>query len=135
MAKKKIVLRFPQGLVNKPITYRLVKDYNLILNILRARVMPNEKGRLVVELSGAKENLEKGIKYLIGCGVEIQPLAQNIKWDKRKCTHCTACIPLCPTEAFSVDRETMKVSFDKDKCIACELCIKACPYGAIRIVF
>ena len=135
MAKKRVVLRFPPGLANKPLTYKLVKDYNLVLNILRARVMPNERGMLVLELSGARQNVEKGVKYLADSGIEIQSLAQDIKWDKKKCTHCTVCVPLCPTQAFSVDRKTMQVAFAKDKCIACELCIKACPYGAINIIF
>ena len=135
MAKKRMVLRFPPGLVNKPITYKLVKDYDLVLNILRARVMPNEQGMLVTELSGTKANLDKGIKYLLDSGVEIQPLARDIKWDKKKCTHCTACVPLCPTEAFVVDEKSRKISFDKKKCIACEVCVKACPYRAITIVF
>ena len=135
MMKKRVVLRFPPGLVNKPVTYKLAKDYDLVLNILRARVMPNEKGMLVLELSGTKENVRKGIKYLSDSGIEIQSLAQDITWDEKKCTHCTACVPVCPTGVFSVDKKTRKISFDKEKCIACELCIKVCPYGAISIIF
>ena len=135
MAKKRMVLRFPPELVNKPVTYKLVKDYNLVLNILRARIMPNEQGMVVTELSGAKADLEKGIKYLSDSGIEIQPLARDIKWDRKKCIHCTVCVPLCPTETFVVDKKSREISFDKTKCIACEACVKACPYRAITIVF
>ena len=47
---KKIVLRFPQNLVDQPIICRLVKDFDLEFNILRASVTPEEEGLLVLEL-------------------------------------------------------------------------------------
>jgi NIL domain. len=55
MPKRKLLLTFPNNLIDKPITYHLVKDYDLELNILRARVTPKEEGRLIVELNGRKE--------------------------------------------------------------------------------
>ena len=134
MAKRRIVLTFPSSLVNKPITYHLVKTYNLVINILRARVTPEEEGKLVIDVEGDEEKLGKGIEYLKSLGVHIQLLARDIVWREEKCTHCTACITICPTEALTLDRKTWKVSFNKDKCIACELCIPACPYKAIEIL-
>lgn len=134
MQKKRVVLTFPPSLVGQPITYHLVKDYDLMLNILRATVTPNEQGRLVVELSGQRKQLEDGIAYMKALGIEVQPLAQDIKWHEDKCTHCTACIPVCPTKAISVDRATMEVSFAKERCIACELCIPVCPYRALEVL-
>jgi ferredoxin len=135
MVKKKIVITFPHQLVKEPITYHLVKDYDLVVNIMKARVMPNEEGLLVVELAGEKENLENGLKYLRKIGVNVQSLINDIKWDKKKCIHCTACVGICPTKAFSVDRKKMTVTFDKSKCIACGLCVDVCPYHAIDIIF
>lgn len=135
MDKKRIVLRFPNKLVDRPITYHLIRDYDLAVNIMNARVTPNEEGLLVVELVGKKKNLEDGLNYLEDLGVEIQSLAGDIKWDKKKCIHCTACVAICPVGAFTVDRKKMEVSFDKSKCIACELCVKACPYHALNIIF
>ncbi len=35
---KKIVIRYPAEIVDQPIVYRLVKDYDLAFNILKARV-------------------------------------------------------------------------------------------------
>jgi L-aspartate semialdehyde sulfurtransferase ferredoxin len=135
MTKKRVVLTFPHKLVDKPITYHLIKDYDLVVNIMRARVTPDEEGLLVIELNGEKKRVEEGLKYLRDLGVKVQSLAQDIKWDKNKCTHCTACVSICPTKAFTVDRSTMEVKFDKSKCIACELCVKACPYNAIHVIF
>jgi len=134
MQKKRVVLTFPPSLVGQPITYHLVKDYDLMLNILRATVTPNEQGRLVLELTGLRKQLEDGIAYMKALGVEVQPLAQDIKWHEDKCTHCTACIPACPTQAMSINRATMEVSFTKERCIACELCIPVCPFRALEVL-
>jgi Fe-S-cluster-containing dehydrogenase component len=135
MQKKKVVLTFPYKLINQPITYHLIKDYDLKVNILRARINPREEGRLMIEISGEEESLEKGMNYLEELGVELESLAQDIRWLDEKCTHCTVCIPICPTEAISLDRNQMIVSFDKDKCIGCGLCVPACPYKAVEILF
>jgi ferredoxin len=135
MATKRIVLTFPPTLVGQPITSHLVKEYDLMLNLLRANVKPNEEGRMVLELSGAKKALEGGIDYLKDLGINVEPLAHDIKWHTDKCTHCTACIPACPSGAMEVDRETWDVSFHKDRCIACELCITICPFNALEIQF
>lgn len=135
MTKKRLVLTFPAQLVDEPITYHLIKDYELMVNILRANVTADEEGRMVIEISGEKPALEKGVKYLAELGVKVQPLAQDVKWHKERCDHCTACIPICPTAALSLDRKTMQVSFDSKKCIICGLCVPVCPYKAIEILF
>jgi ferredoxin len=135
MIKKRLVLTFPPTLVDQPITYHLVKDYDLMVNILRGVVTPNEQGRLVVELTGKKKSLEQGIKYIKGLGVEVESLAHDIKRYDEKCIRCTACIPNCPTNALDVDRSTMEVTFIKDRCILCELCVTVCPYKAMEIQF
>ena len=133
MIAKKIVLKFPSKLVDQPIVYKLVKDFDLGFNILRARVTPEEEGELVIELKGDKEKYADGIKYLKGLGVTVEPLGLDITRDEDRCTHCGACVTICPTEAFYVDKKTMKVIFDPEKCIACELCVKACPPRAMKV--
>ena len=135
MKKKRVVLTFPPGLIGQPIAYHLIKNYDLMVNILRGNITPKEQGRLVVEMSGKKRNLDAGMSYLSALGIEVQSLAQDIKWHEKKCIHCSACIPICPSDALILDREEMLVSFIKDKCIACELCIPVCPYKAIEIHF
>ncbi|NQT45866.1 MAG: 4Fe-4S binding protein [Candidatus Omnitrophica bacterium] len=135
MVSKRIVLKFPHSLVDKPIAYHLVKDYDLVFNILQARITPNEEGLMVVGLSGKKENYAEGIKFLKEQGIIIQPLDQDVTRNEKRCTHCGACIAVCPTEALSLDRKTMKISFDPSKCIACELCVRACPPRAMRVKF
>ena len=135
MAKKRVVLRFPPDLVDQAITYHLIKDYDLVVNILKAKITPREEGELIIDLEGKAAILNKGIKYLENLGIAVQPLARDIIWDENKCVHCTACVGICPTRAFIVDREKMLVSLDKSKCVGCGLCVPACPYQAIQILF
>lgn len=130
---KRVVLHFPRSLVDQPIIYRLVRDYNLMFNILKASVTPKEEGLLVLELSGEEEDYEKGVRYLAEVGVEIQSLSRDVYRDEVRCTHCGACIIICPTHAFDLEPSTRKVNFLDEKCIACGLCIKACPPRAMEI--
>ena len=134
MAKaRKVVLRFPHRLVDKPIVYRLVKDYDLQFNIMRASITPDEEGIMVLELSGTKKNYEDAMSFLTGAGVETQPLAQDVYRNYDRCTHCGACVTICPFNAFKVDAVTRQVEFLDTRCTACELCIKACPVRAMEV--
>ena len=135
MQKKRVILSYPPHLIGQPVIYRLIKDHDLMVNILRASITPKERGQLVLEMTGKRPGLEAGIAYLKELGVEIQPLAQEVKWHEDRCTHCTACISICPTQALNLDRTRMEVSFRSEKCIACNLCIPACPYRAVEILF
>ncbi len=132
---KRIVLRFPRRLVDRPIVYRLIKDHDLEFNILKAQVTPDEEGLMVLELRGGKEDYEAGVDYLSGAGVSIQPLSQDVIRNELRCSDCGACITICPTDAFVVDKETRRVDFLNDKCIACGKCIQACPPRAMELHF
>jgi len=61
MTVKRIVLHFPSRLVDQPIVYRMVKDFDLQFNILKAYVTPREEGLLVLELSGEDKNFDKAL--------------------------------------------------------------------------
>jgi len=135
MISKRIVLHFPHRLVDQPIVYNLVKDYDLQFNILKAYVTPQEEGLMVLELTGEDSNFNKGIEYLESCGVRIQPLSQDVIRNEIKCTDCGVCVPICPTGALVIDPLTRKVHFYDNKCIACELCVKICPTRAMEVRF
>ena len=132
---KRIVLRFPQRLVDRPIVSRLVRDYKLEFNILKASVTPEEEGLMVLELKGKQEDYDKGIQYLTESGVIIQSLSQDVIRNETRCTHCGACITVCPTGAFELELLTRRINFDNEKCLACGLCIKACPPRAMELHF
>lgn len=135
MITKKIVLRFPPKLVDKPIIWRLAKDFDLEFNILKAQVSSDEEGLLVMELKGSERKYRAGIRYLKDRGVEIQPLSKDIILLGEKCTHCGACISVCPTKALTINPKSGQVRFNPQECIACELCIPICPFNALEIRF
>ena len=132
---KRIVLRFPGRLVDRPIVSRLVRDFNLDFNILKASVTPEEEGLLVLELSGKQSDYDKGIRYLTETGVRIQALSQDVIRNEERCTHCGACLTICPAGAFERETQTLRVNFNNDKCLACGLCIKTCPPRAMELHF
>ncbi|MDD5037839.1 MAG: NIL domain-containing protein [Dehalococcoidales bacterium] len=132
---KRIVLHFPRRLVDRPIIYRLIKDFDLEFNILKASVTPDEEGLLVMELRGKQEDYDKGIKYLTEAGVRIQSLSRNVTRNEERCTHCGACITICPTAAFELEPSTRRVNFCSENCLVCGLCIKACPPRAMELHF
>ncbi|OGO17721.1 MAG: (Fe-S)-binding protein [Chloroflexi bacterium RBG_16_50_11] len=132
---KKIVLRFPKRMVDRPIIYRLVKDYDLEFNILKASITPEQEGLLVLELKGNQQEYDKGIEFLIKAGVQIQSLSQDVTRNEERCTHCGACVTVCPTGAFLLDQKTRMVIFENEKCIACGACIPACPPRAMEVHF
>jgi ferredoxin len=132
---KRIVLHFPKRMVDRPIVCRLVKDYDLEFNILKALITPEEEGLMVLELSGEQKEYDKGIRYLTETGVRIQSLSQNVLRNEERCTHCGACITICPSGAFELDPLTRRINFYNEKCVACGLCIKACPPRAMEVHF
>ncbi|HLD28801.1 MAG TPA: NIL domain-containing protein [bacterium] len=135
MENKKLVLKFPKTNVGQPIIWRLVKDYNLKFNIMKATITPEDAGVMVLELEGEKEDLKKGMEYLKKEKVALTPLSKDVRRNEEKCTHCGHCIVICPTQALYRDRKTEEIIFDSSRCIACELCVPACPPRAMEVHF
>ena len=134
---KRVVLHFPRRLVEQPVIYHLVRDYNLEFNILRASITaePEEEGLLVLQLKGEQDEYDKGVKFLLKSGVKIQSLSQDVTRNEARCTHCGACVTICPPGAFELDQKTRQIKFDDEKCVACGLCIKTCPPRAMEVHF
>ncbi len=133
---KKLLLLFPECETEKPIVYQLVKDYDLIINIFRAKVTPEEEGYLVLDITGTEENIKRGMEYVRTFNVTINETQKGVQWDPDICTHCGICIPHCPTKALSIkDKTTMEVQFSGDLCIECLSCLSACPFGACSSIF
>jgi ferredoxin len=133
MVTKRLVLTFPEKIVTKPITYRLVKDYDLSFNILRAEITADMEGKILIEIQGSKEHLDEGIAYLQSEGISIQDASRDIILDKENCVNCGICASLCMTQAMEMDKTSFELIFDKDKCILCGFCENSCPVGAIRL--
>lgn len=130
---KKIVIRYTADIVDQPIIYQLVKEFDLVLNILKARILPRRDGVIVLELSGAREKFDKGIRFLKEKGLKIEPLSKSVSQNQDKCVHCGACTSFCPASALFFEGPSQKVLFDPEKCSGCELCVSACPVRAMEV--
>ncbi|MCR4963093.1 MAG: 4Fe-4S binding protein [Firmicutes bacterium] len=133
MVNRNIILRFSPEMVDQPLVYRLVKDFDLIPNIIKANVNQDRKGNMVLSISGYENDYKEAVEYMKSCGMEVSFLADTILWDKDSCTQCGACTAVCPSQALYIERPDMTVHFDSDKCIVCQMCLQACPVKAVKL--
>jgi len=133
--KNKLVCYFSAAQSEQPIIYRLIKNYDLIINILKADINPQKEGYAVVELEGSQASYEEGVRFMESLGVILEPLSESIVWNEQVCIQCGACASFCPTEALAMDRDSMEVSFHNDKCVVCGMCLDCCPTRAIELHF
>ncbi len=131
---KIVILDFPPQVAQKPLICHLVKEYDLLVNILKAQISSRSEGHMVLEMSSAgKAGFNKGISFLKDQGVRISTPEHKIYKDEEICTHCGACTAVCSTGALYIKRPEMEVIFDLDKCSLCERCILTCPSRAMGL--
>ena len=135
-ATKKLRLSFPRWESEKPIIYHLVKDHNLVVNVYRAQITPEAEGHLVLDMTGTKEDIERGMDFVRTFDVTINETGKGVMRDAESCTHCGHCVVHCPTGALYIsDPGTREVGYDETNCIECLACIRVCPYGACSSAF
>lgn len=134
MASRNVLLIFRSSIMYKPVIYRLARDFDLVFNILEAKILPRREGRILLELRGDEDTIDKGIKFLEDHQVVVEFLADKVWREEDLCVHCGACTGLCPTQALSISQADKKVVFDVQKCVACGMCGLVCPFGAMKDV-
>ena len=133
---KKLMLFFPKCECEKPIIYHLVKDHNLIVNVYRAKVTPEEEGYLVLDVTGTEGDIEQAMAFVKTFDVSINYSCKGVTRDEDSCTHCGHCITHCPTGALHIaDPATRELAHDETKCIECLACIRVCPFAACASAF
>ncbi|TAN43027.1 MAG: ferredoxin [Nitrospirae bacterium] len=75
--KRRVKLTFPQNLIKEPVIFTMAKTYEVMPNIRRARIT-DSVGEMILELDGAEENVEKGIKSLITQGIDVELVEGDI---------------------------------------------------------
>jgi L-aspartate semialdehyde sulfurtransferase ferredoxin len=134
MGSRIVLLVFKANIMYKPVIYRLARDFDLVFNILEAKILPRKEGRILLELKGAEDLMDKGVKFLLDHQVVVEHLSDKVWREEELCVHCGACTGLCPTSALSIRHPEMKTVFDVQKCVACGMCGLACPFGAMKDV-
>jgi len=78
MSRMRVRLTFPPRLIQEPILYRLVKDFDIVINIRRADVK-EDYGWVALELDARDEAaLEKGVAWLKATGVDVDPIERDV---------------------------------------------------------
>ncbi|MDJ0626178.1 MAG: LdpA C-terminal domain-containing domain [Candidatus Caenarcaniphilales bacterium] len=82
--------------------------------ILRANVPENKQPIIMVSLSLDHQH---------------DPHFRRVALDSSSCDTCGACIPTCPTQAFSI--KDGKLSYAKERCYGCGACVPICHVDAL----
>jgi len=77
MARLRVRLTFPASLIQEPILYRLVKDFDILINIRRADVKADH-GWVALEMEADQETLERGVAWLKQRGVQVDPIERDV---------------------------------------------------------
>jgi L-aspartate semialdehyde sulfurtransferase ferredoxin len=77
MARLRVRLTFPAHLVQEPILYRLVKDFDILINVRRADVKADH-GWVMLEMEAAEETLERGVAWLKQRGLQVDPIERDV---------------------------------------------------------
>ncbi len=133
--KKRFILTFPSDATNDPITYQLVKKYDIKINIIKARINSGEEGSLLLEMEASKNNIKEARSFLSKNNIQCQSLEKKIRFREEECIHCGSCTAVCFANALTLDGETRQLHFNPEKCIVCELCVNACPLRLFEIHF
>ncbi len=77
MSYQRVKFTFPQELITLPVIYELGKQFSIITNVRRADVT-EDRGWVVLELTGELEEIERGLEWVAAKGVRVDPVQGDI---------------------------------------------------------
>lgn len=75
--KKLIELDYPTELVTEPVLSRLIKKYEVLLNLRRASITKGF-GYIQAEISGDEAEVKKALADLTGQGIDVNPIEKDV---------------------------------------------------------
>ena len=69
---KKVILTFPVDATDRPLTYDLIRIYDVKVNILKAEIQPGKTGSLLIEMEADPLRIEQAIAFLNDNGVTVR---------------------------------------------------------------
>jgi NAD-dependent dihydropyrimidine dehydrogenase PreA subunit len=125
----KIVLKFPQEIMQDPLLADVVLETGVRINIDRALVDVSV-GEIVIDVPD--ERVEEVAEAFRRRGTEVHEMDTPILLDETECVQCGACVSVCPVEVFKYN-EDRTISIDLTRCVLCKTCMAMCPHGALKI--
>ena len=77
MDKKRVKFTFVEQLIKEPIIWKLAKQFDVVTNIRRADVT-DDRGWVILELDGEREEIERGLRWVEEQGVRVDPVYEDI---------------------------------------------------------
>ena len=75
--KQRVKFTFVQELIKEPIIWKLAKKFDVVTNIRRADVT-DDRGWVILELEGERDEIERGLDWVREQGVRIDPVYEDI---------------------------------------------------------
>ncbi len=75
IVERKVRLTYPKHLLDQPLISGLIRQFDLLTNILEAQVTA-EEGWLVLVVRGEREMVEQGLAWMAEQGVQIETLSE-----------------------------------------------------------
>lgn len=74
----RVKLTFPEHLIKQPLMGRLVREFDVLPNIRRAKI-EEEVGWIVCELAGEPASVEQALSWLADAGVQVDRLGDVVE--------------------------------------------------------
>ena len=76
IVQQRVKLTYHVILLSQPVLYQLIKQFDLITNILHANVNPTE-GWLVLDIEGEQEKVEGGLAWVTAQGIYVERIPEG----------------------------------------------------------
>jgi Fe-S-cluster-containing dehydrogenase component len=100
MATKRLVFNFPPNLIDQPVTYQLITEHRLKVNILGLDIKP-----LAQNVHWREENCIQCTACCSICptgALSVERKDMGVSFDEDKCIACELCIPTCAYDAMQI---------------------------------
>jgi ABC-type methionine transport system ATPase subunit len=71
IVEKTVRFTYPKHLLDQPLIYKLIREFDLLTNILDAHVTADE-GWLLLLIRGEDEQVERGLAWIVEQGVQVE---------------------------------------------------------------
>ncbi|HKF92058.1 MAG TPA: NIL domain-containing protein [Acidimicrobiia bacterium] len=77
MSSLRLFVSFPEELVDRPLIYEVIKEFDVVPNIRRANV-EGHSGWLILEVNGEQSQLDGAIGYFEGLGCTVNRMEGDV---------------------------------------------------------
>ena len=77
MESRRVKFTFVEELIKEPVIWKLGREFEIVTNIRRADVT-DERGWVVLELDGEREEIDRGLEWVRKQGVRVDPVYEDI---------------------------------------------------------